>query len=164
MLPNGHECIESENRKFGVFWTSHRTFFFINGVWPAVYLFFKGAVRRGQNLMNSCTFSWVLWWRGCESNFFAVFILCWGMLSLTLVMIWTTNQDTVVWVKEHDMIKSSDFSRFWGYPCSTPIGVMTKRGIMEISKIWDLETSLRRNNILNPMNTHEKYPMLKTSG
>ena len=56
MLPNGHECIKSENRMFGVFWTSHRTFFFINGVWPAVYLFFRGAVRRGQNLMNSCTF------------------------------------------------------------------------------------------------------------
>ena len=147
VLSSGHECIKLENRRFGVFWTSYRTFFFINGVWPVVGHLFRGATRRGQNLMNSWTFSYLLWWRGCESNFFAVFRLCLAMLPLSLMVIWTTNHDPIVWVREHDMVKSSDFSRFGGYPCSTPCGVMTKRGIMEISKIWDLETSLRRNNI-----------------
>ena len=70
MLSSGHECIKLENRRFGVFWTSYRTFFFINDVWPAVCLLFRGAARRGQNLMNPCTFSCLLWWRGCESIFF----------------------------------------------------------------------------------------------
>ena len=147
VLSSGHECIKLENRRFGVFWTSYRTFFFINGVWPVVCHLFRGATRRGQNLMNSWTFSYLLWWRGCKSNFYAVFRLCWAMLSLNLMMVWTTNYDPIVWVREHDMVKSSDFSRFGGYPCSTPCGVMTKRGIMEISKIWDLKTSLKRHGI-----------------
>ena len=164
VLSSGHECIKLENRRFGVFWTSYRTFFFINDVWPAVCLLFRGAARRGQNLMNPCTFSCLLWWRGCESKFFAVFILCWAMLSSSLIVIWKTNNDTIMWVREHDMVKSSDFSRFGGYPCSTPFGVMTKRGITEISKIWDLKTSLKRCDIKKSMNVDKKYPMLKTSG
>ena len=121
--------------------------FCINGVWPVVCHLFRGATRRGQNLMNSWTFSYLLWWRGCESNFFAVFRLCLAMLPLSLMVIWTTNYDPIVWVREHDMVKSSDFSRFGGYPCSTPCGVMTKRGIMVISKIWDLKMSLKRYDI-----------------
>ena len=164
MLSSGHECIKLKNRRFGVFWRSYRTFFFINDVWPAVCLLFRGAARRGQNLMNPCTFSCLLWWRGCESNFFAVFRLCLAMLPLSLMVIWTTNHDPIVWVREHDMVKSSDFSRFGGYPCSTPFGVMTKRGITEISKIWDLKTSLKRCDIKKSMNVDKKYPMLKTSG
>ena len=104
-------------------------------------------LRKGQNLMNPCTFSYLPWWRGCESIFFTVFIFCWAMLSSSLMVIWTTNNDTIVWVWGHDMVKSSDFSRFGGYPCSTPFGVMTKRGITEISKVWDLKTSLKRYGI-----------------
>ena len=147
VLSSGQECIKLENRRFGVFWTSYRTFFFINNACPAVCLPSRGAARRGQNLINPCTFSYLPWWRGCESIFFTVFIFCWSMLSSSLMLIWTTNIDTIEWVREHDMVKSSDFSRFGGYPCSTPFGVMTKRGIKEISKIWDLKTSLKRYEI-----------------
>ena len=144
---NTHHILKSQIWRFLDILSNN--LFCINGVWPVVCHLFRGATRRGQNLMNSCTFLYLLWWRGCESNFYAVFrfnMLGHVVLKLNDDMNYT-NHDPIEWVREHDKVKSSDFSRFRGYPCSTPCGVMTKRGIMEISKIWDLKTSLKRHGI-----------------
>ena len=84
---NTHHILKSQIWRFLDILSNN--LFCINGVWPVVCHLFRGATRRGQNLMNSCTFSYLLWWRGCESNFYAVFRLCWAMLSLSLMMIWT---------------------------------------------------------------------------